>query len=385
MEGQVDEYDEGGYYNDFGEWIDTRVKDDPELDKVDQEGRLIDQQRLWELSQPDLPEDFNLFLSKYENPWMSSPLDWEKGSKLAFPDLKFTVMLQRFDLYSCPSPAAMLGTTIEKDSSRYRRLPQFTPVRSFFVLNDHYEFTKEMQIDMAAPPQRNRFRPKDTINSRDLSDWTYKEKFIGLRGSKGVPGACDFFIQWSDSPDRYQITSDADPEVGWRMLYRFSAYPATQYYILEKKVYHHVLSAEGGSGWTYVMEKGARCFARKDWKVIGSFYAFDEALSGSTKYSVYQREDPFPRTIIAIGPIDRQEEWTMKFSFYAFDFALPGTCVFNLQHCIRSIHSIAASLARHRLTVEDPRMPWEFRMKIYVFPVQVDSISLVDYNIHAHE
>ena len=196
-------------------------------------------------------------------------------------------------------------------------------------------------------------------------------------------GACDFFIQWSDSPDRYQITSDVEPEVGWRMLYRFSAYPAAQYYILEKKVYHQVLQAEGGYGMTYTLERGPQCFSRKDWRLIGSFYAFDEPLCGSTKYTVYYRNDPFPRSIIAIGPIDKPSEWAVKFWFYAFDFALPGTCVFNLQHCIRSIHSIAASLTRHRLTVEDPRMPWEFRMKLYVFPVTLDNISLVDYNIHA--
>ena len=59
------------------------------------------------------------------------------------------VTLQRFDLYSCPSPAAMLGTVSEISSSKYRRLSNFTPVRSFFVLNNHYNFTKEMHIDIA--------------------------------------------------------------------------------------------------------------------------------------------------------------------------------------------------------------------------------------------
>ena len=113
--------------------------------------------------------------------------------------------------------------------------------------------------------------------------------------------------------------------------------------------------------------------------MTGSFFAFDKELTGSTKYTVYYREDPFPRTIIAIGPIDRPEQWIEKFHFFAFDFALPGTCVFNLQHCIRSIHSTAASLARHRLSVQDPRMPWEFRMKIYVFPVEIENVSLIDH------
>ena len=76
----TEEFDEDGYYDDFGEWIDTKISVTKEImDNIDSRGRLIDQQRHWELSQPDLPEDFNLFLSKYEQPWMSSQMDWEKG------------------------------------------------------------------------------------------------------------------------------------------------------------------------------------------------------------------------------------------------------------------------------------------------------------------
>ena len=76
----AEEYDEGGYYDDYGEWIDTRIADTEEdLGHIDEQGRLIDQERLWELSQPDLPEDYNVFLSKYEQPWMSSQANWESG------------------------------------------------------------------------------------------------------------------------------------------------------------------------------------------------------------------------------------------------------------------------------------------------------------------
>lgn len=143
-------------------------------------------------------------------------------------------------------------------------------------------------------------------------------------------------------------------------------------------MYHEVLEAEGGSGLTYDLVSGPQLFARKDWRLTGSFYAFDEPLCGSTKFTVYYRDDPFPRIIIAVGPITKPEEWTVKSCFYAFDCAVPGTCTFSIQHCIRSIHSIAASVSRHRITVEDPRMPWEFRMKIYAFPVSISDISLVD-------
>lgn len=162
-------------------------------------------------------------------------------------------------------------------------------------------------------------------------------------------------------------------------MYRFSAYPATQYYVLERRVAHISLEAEGGTGLTYDIVSGPSCFARKDWRIIAAFFAFDLPMCGSTKYTVYYRKDPFPRIIIAVGPITRPEEWIVKFSFYAFDTAVPGTCVFGIHHCIRSIHSIAASLSRHRITLEDARMPWEFRMTMYAFPVAIADISLVNF------
>ena len=114
-------------------------------------------------------------------------------------------------------------------------------------------------------------------------------------------------------------------------MYRFSAYPATQFYILEKRVYHHCLEAEGGSGLTYDIVHGPMVFARKDWRLTGAFFGFDQELAGTSKFTVYYREDPFPRVIFAVGPICNAEEWTVKFHFYAFDSPLPGTCMFNLQ------------------------------------------------------
>jgi hypothetical protein len=72
-------------------------------------------------------------------------------------------------------------------------------------------------------------------------------------------------------------------------------------------------------------------FARKDWRLTGAFFGFDQELAGTSKFTVYYREDPFPRVIFAVGPICNAEEWTVKFHFYAFDSPLPGTCMFNLQ------------------------------------------------------
>ena len=117
-------------------------------------------------------------------------------------------------------------------------------------------------------------------------------------------------------------------------------------------------------------------FARKGWKLKGSFYAFDEPISGSNKYTVYYMDEPFPRTMIAIGDISKVEAWTPVFHFYAFDVPAPSTCLYNVQHCVRSIYSTAASVPRHRLTIEDASLPFEFRLAVYVFPAKLSECSL---------
>ncbi len=52
-----------------------------------------------------------------------------------------------------------------------------------------------------------------------------------------------------------------------------------------------------------------------------------------------------------------------------------GTCLYNIHHCLRSIHSAAASIQRHRMTTEDPRGSWEYRLKIYVFPADLEDCT----------
>jgi len=47
-------------------------------------------------------------------------------------------------------------------------------------------------------------------------------------------------------------------------------------------------------------------------------------------------------------------------------------------HTIRSIHTTAAGVSRHRITTEDPRLPWQFRMNLYVFPATREECCLSD-------
>ena len=161
-----------------------------------------------------------------------------------------------------------------------------------------------------------------------------------------------------------------------RRLWQFAAYPVTQYYILERRVIHDCLEAEGGSGMTFTIDHGLSVYAKKHWRITGSFYAFNHQLLGSQLYTVYVRDDPFPRMQICLGPLDKPEEWTVKAQFYAFDIPVPGTCVFEVHYCVRSIYSAAASVPRHRMTTQEKRNPWEYRMSIYAFPAEIEDIDM---------
>ena len=73
-------------------------------------------------------------------------------------------------------------------------------------------------------------------------------------------------------------------------MYRFAAYPITQYFVLTKRVTHSVLESEGGEGNTYIVEKGPLLFPRLGWKCTVSFFAFDLELQCSNKYTVYETQ-----------------------------------------------------------------------------------------------
>ena len=84
--------------------------------------------------------------------------------------------------------------------------------------------------------------------------------------------------------------------------------------------------------------------------------------------------------LIAMGMIDSPEEW-MQYpihEFYAFDIPFPGTCVYSLQHLTKSmnLNQHVPCYIRHRLTTEDPIIPWDFRMNIYVFPAQIEDCRI---------
>lgn len=365
----LDDYFGEGYYDEYGNWVVTTAADDgiPEGHVHDEYGRLLKPYDPYD--HVDYPEDIDTFISKWSEPVLTSPKDWAWSSKIVFPDHAHrVVILKRLDLYEFTSPKLQQGTTDINISRSIRCTEGWTPVRSLFLMDEPTSLTIEVFIESTGPPRRCKYRPNGKQNQRDLTKWILKETVHAYMSPDRIPGTSEFFVDFLDLPDRYFITNSSEPPLGSRRMYRFAAYSVTQYYILEKYVQHEALDAEGGYGYTYLIVPGPVLFARRDWKVIGSFYGFDHQLTGSSQYTVYTRSDPFPRVLIARDRIQQAEEWDQSIKFFAFDIPTPNTSMYKVQHCLRSIYSAAASIPRHRMTRDDPIGSWEFRLNLYLPP-----------------
>jgi hypothetical protein len=322
-------------------------------------------------------EEYELFLSEW-NPLPSPTVADEDAMSLSvWPECDFTVRLRRLDVYQSYAPKAQQASTDPKESLRMRRTPGWAPFRSIYFLNQPVHMTKEVLIETGSgPTRRQRFRPHDRSNRRDTSTWVKRETIHGFVDTMGIPGSLAVYVDHVDTPDRYFISTSPFPSPSCRRMFRLAGYPATQYFILGREVEHPSLEAEGGRGTTYILQSGSYVTSRKHWRLISSFWAFDAPLRCTNKYTVYQRNDPFPRMVIALDTFDRIDEWTPTHTFYAWDVCIPGTRGYTLQHIIPSIYSTATHFRRHRLCTVYPSLPWEFRMKIFVFPADLSDCTV---------
>mmetsp|Transcript_4026 Transcript_4026/g.4149 ORF Transcript_4026/g.4149 Transcript_4026/m.4149 type:complete len:392 (-) Transcript_4026:283-1458(-) len=364
-----DEYGDQSYYSESG--------DHNQQPYYAESGELIEEYDENFLS--DELEEESLFLSEWNEQCPASEREADAVSQSVWPHIDNIVYLKRLDLYQNLTPKSHQATIDQKESLKMRRTENWAALRSIFFLDQPLDFTKELRIETGSGPiRRQRFIPMDKTNRRDTSAWIPKETIHAYADSSNIPGVIQFFIDHVDSPDRYFISSSNTPTVACRRLFRFSAYPATQYYILGREIDHKSLESEGGLGTTYIIESGPFLKPRKHWRLIGSFYGFDQPLTCSNAYTVYIRQDPFPRMMIALDTFSRIEEWTVAYKFHAFDIPVPGTCCYSLQHTTPSIHSTDTRYSRHRLCSANrfPENPWDFRMLIYVFPARIEECSL---------
>eukprot|EP01039_Chlorochromonas_danica_P002276 gene2276-2491_t len=351
----------------------------PEGVPHDEMGRLLKDPE--DIIDPEtLPEEIPKFISLFQKQKLTAMIDWPWTSQFLFPTLPRVVILKRLDVYQQDRPYLQYATSDRHDSLSVRRSGSWYPLRSLFFLDGETENSCKLMVESAGPPRRSKYRLSGKENKRDLVKWVLKETLHCYQDPHFAKGTARLYIDYCDLPDRYFISSQEEPGLGLRRLYSFATYPATQYYILEKRIHHEALDSEGGWGSTYWIEAGPILYARQDWRVIGSFYGFDHQLPSSALYTVYRRWDPFPRVHIAREVIQNADQWQADFQFYAFDIAIPGTMKYSIHHCLRSIYTNVASVPRHRMTTEDHRTPWEFRMNVFVFPASLDDCTIVPYN-----
>lgn len=370
-EGEYHEYEEGNNDGDISE-----IEHDGKKLLVDKHGRILSEQKIAE-ADPNLPEDYDVFMSVFQPQRLASVLDADAASLCVWPNEPPPLSLIRFDYYENTGKLSHFGTTDLKESRKVRHSGSFVPIKSLLFINKPTSLTKELEIFKAAPPLRSRFKPLNSNNKRDVARWLPSETVHAFVGAPGNVGSVDYHIEWTDGPDRYTLNSSLDARAGWRRLWRFAAYPVTQYFILQRSITHECMGSEGGTGKTYDIVTGSSVFARKHWRLLGSFYAFDLQLPCTNKYTVYTAQEPFHRMRMSMGSIYNTSEWKEQFSFYTFDIPIQGTCQYELQHCVRSIQTTDASVSRHRLTTEAARLPWQFRMSIYVFPANKEDCSVV--------
>jgi hypothetical protein len=230
---------------------------------VDDYGRVVNKNTI---KNENEPEDIHLFISEWINAREAAPKDGPLASACIWPDIPRTVCLKRYDIYQYDRLMLQQGTSHADESRRIRASGQWYPVLSFFCLDEAIALTKEISVMTSTMPKRDKFVPKSKSNSRDLSKWVVKETMHAYIGTDRIPGTSWYNIDFQDTPDRYMISSSSEPFLGFRRLYSFAAYPASQYYILQKLIHHDCLESENGMGMTYMIEKGTTVFSRKLWR-----------------------------------------------------------------------------------------------------------------------
>lgn len=275
--------------------------------------------------------------------------------------------LRRLHVFQAEIPSTRQQFILdEAESRKVRQRSEWNHIRTLFCPCSSSDITKSYTVETADPPRRHRLRPLDKLNNRDLAVWSPHSNIDSLLTV--TKGSAEYFIDYADSPDRYVLSPDAmGATPGWRRLYRFIAFPATQYYIMATE-YNGNTSCFIASGQSIAVDPG--------WTLIGSFYGFDKQVPGSNRYTIFTRQDPFPRMLMSSEDVLQPEGWSVSEIFYAFDIPLPRTCPYLVKHAVPSVlkqHDHFVS--RHKLTTLEYEREWDFRLRFFVYPASIEDCT----------
>jgi hypothetical protein len=108
------------------------------------------------ITDDDVPEELNLFVSNWKTIKHSSKVDWTWTTKYPWSEVNGIVNLKRLDVYSTDSPSSQQATTNIIESRELRKNPEWSTVRSLFFLDVNTEHTVELLIESTGPPVRHR-------------------------------------------------------------------------------------------------------------------------------------------------------------------------------------------------------------------------------------
>ena len=222
-------------------------------------------------------------------------------------------------------------------------------------------------LDRAEEPHRSRLRwerdakpqTRDTEPSWCAPRGAFKSFFALPEPQPGLP---EFHVDWTSAPDRYMVSTEYRPAAAWLRCFRFFAYKATKFHLLER-VWPH------GSELTtsYRLVAGHACPVNAHWRCLFAFFAFDSCVPNANQYTVQQSVDGYDRLRVGMTASIRPGEWDPNdLKFYAYDVPVPGTAKFSVQYRVRDGTNMECE--QNRLSIDHAVGPWVEKFVFYGYP-----------------
>eukprot|EP00639_Heterosigma_akashiwo_P007145 CAMPEP_0194558266 /NCGR_PEP_ID=MMETSP0292-20121207/242_1 /TAXON_ID=39354 /ORGANISM="Heterosigma akashiwo, Strain CCMP2393" /LENGTH=465 /DNA_ID=CAMNT_0039405865 /DNA_START=66 /DNA_END=1463 /DNA_ORIENTATION=- len=236
---------------------------------------------------------------------------------------------------------------------------------TFYAFAEAVPHADPVAVEAHPAPRRHRARRPRITFPRDITKWNESKKDTFYAYPQTYQGTNEFHVDWSSGPDRYMISQDGLPRMGWKRQFQFYAYGASKYHVLEKVL--DMATARPGERPGYKIVKGHYIPAEPGWRCRFGFYGLDDPAPGANLYHVQDQEEPFYRTRIGL---ERATHWGWKdrFSFYAFDVPIHGTSKVSVHYMMRSTDSEDVYPDQHRITLGLPSGAWEHLFDFYAFP-----------------
>jgi len=301
--------------------------------------------------------------SFYENtPRCVSSIDGDAGKRIVFPGVFPVSPLVRITICETLSPSRH-RITVSVGNPEDEANNVWQPVHYIYGFACEMPYTLPYFIENRREPSGCRLKQKKNPQERDFANWRRKNPPMGFFAfPEPLPGSSTYFLDWSSGPDRYVISNEPAPQLGWLRSLRFNAYTALKYHCLE--------APPVAGGWVprYRVHRGHWCPLQVEWKCLFAFFAFEsQQVPGTSRYYMQQRFEPHFSTRIAKEP-SAVQGWKDYGSFCAFDVPMPGTARFSVDFLTADTDSREGPTEVSRVYAKDTWEPWVEKIFFYAFP-----------------